>query len=79
MKAFIYWWGREDILFASAVLPAAMAWIAYESTLMGVMVFVASYAVIVAAYEYLATRRNWPHAAVVAALKEVSRLYAPQD
>lgn len=78
MKAFVYWWGREDVLFASAVLPAALMWIQFESMLVGIFAWALSYAGIVGLYEFLAAKRNWPHAAITDFLKELSQFYNPQ-
>lgn len=77
MKAFIYFWTREDILFAAAVFPAAFAWIIFESMFAGVLTWAISYAVIIGAYEYLAAKKSWPHAAAVSFLKELIRFYNP--
>ena len=78
MRAFIYFWTREDILFAAAVFPAAFAWILMESTFAGILTWAFSYLLIISAYEYLAAKRNWPHAAAVTFLKEVTRFYNPR-
>lgn len=78
MKAFIYWWGREDVLFASAVLPAAFMWVQYESTLIGILSFPLFYACVLALYEFAASKRGWPHSAAVNFVKELMRFYNPQ-
>jgi hypothetical protein len=78
MKAFIYFWTREDILFAAAVLPAAVAWILLESIFAGIATWAITYAVIIGAYEYIAQKRNWPHAAITEVLKEFIRFYNPR-
>ncbi len=78
MKAFIYWWGREDILFASAVVPAAFVWISFESILAGLFAWTFSYVAIVGLYEYLATKRNWPSAAAAILVKDIWRSFNPQ-
>ncbi len=78
MRAFIYFWTREDILFAAAVFPAALVWIFLESTMAGIATWAISYATIIGAYEYVAQKRNWPHAAIIEFLKEVTRFYNPR-
>ena len=77
MKAFIYFWTREDILFAAAVFPAAIIWILFESAFAGLATWSIAYATLVGAYELIAAKRDWPHAAIVDFLKEVFRFYNP--
>jgi|GEM_PF-3353407 len=77
MKAFIYFWTREDILFSMAVFPAAIIWILFESAFAGFVTWSIVYATLVGAYEYLAAKRGWPHAAITEFFKEIFRFYNP--
>lgn len=78
MKAFIYWWTREDILFAAAVVPGALAWILMESIFAGILTWAISYAMIIGTYEYAASKFSWPNAAVTCLIREFIRFYDPR-
>ncbi len=77
MKAFIYFWTREDILFAAAVFPAAIIWIVFESALAGLVTWSITYATLVGAYEFVASKKGWPNAAITTFFREVFRFYNP--
>lgn len=77
MKAFIYFWTREDILFSAAVFPAAIIWIVFESAFAGLITWSIAYATLVGGYEFVAAKRGWPNAAITTFVREVFRFYNP--